>query len=286
MTLSPDDSVPLRSTAVVHTLQSFSGTTVLDDLTEGSATRLHRPAWHTTCQGGIPLATYDAVLLYHVPYYLVNTYFQGHPHCSTILDAVMKGSYRPLIGTSYELLTAGNSEKTMENYLKMHTLKTGNLFRKMPALGMLLAEVTDKKLISSMQDIFKEFGLMEQCWDDFSEVASDAEHLGKPTEDIERGVNTWTSAMAMTTLDPSTRQVFKDCYGSSDPEKISKVRLIYSNMNIPKLYLEHMKRKDMEVNRAIENIPDERLRGVCYSFKDWLIGGIHSEEVEHICNSA
>ncbi|KAL1140886.1 hypothetical protein AAG570_000814 [Ranatra chinensis] len=263
-----------------------SSATLLDDISDGAGVRQERAAWHETCAGGAPAAVYDALLMISLPYYLVGKFMRHHQHYTSLITKIGQLSYTGCMGVSLEMFSTGADQRSQlspEKVLYVNGQKLAPYFQMLPTFGMLMAGRSDEKSITAMESIFYQFGVMEQYWNDLNDYWKSMKNLGHSIGDIERGALTWMSAYAIQTLDEDRRKIFKECYGSSDSGKCARIRQIYNHMNIPKLYMEFLKRKDKELNEIIATMDDPKLRQICFDYKQWLIGGLESKQVNAIC---
>lgn len=78
--------------------------------------------------------------------------------------------------------------------------------------------------------------------------------------DIQEGKCTWLAVTALERCNPAQRTVFRACYGSKEPAHIERIKRLYDQLDIPKLYMEHEKELyDNIVSKAKEMGPQSVL---------------------------
>lgn len=69
---------------------------------------------------------------------------------------------------------------TLDNLLKLYSLKTGALLQASVELGVISANITDKKIRTALEKYAKNLGLAFQIHDDLLDMQSTTTELGKP----------------------------------------------------------------------------------------------------------
>lgn len=90
------------------------------------------------------------------------------------------------------------------------------------------------------------------CWkDDFIDCFSDESVTGKAGTDIQEGKCSWLAVTALQRCNQAQRSLFEEHYGSKDPLDIDRIKLLYDELELPRLYREQEQaRYDEIVSRA------------------------------------
>ena len=125
---------------------------------------------------------------------------------------------------------------TMEEYMKMISLKTAVLLGCSAAVGAIIAGAS-RKDTTNVYDYAFQTGLAFQITDDLLDTYGNVEVFGKPIGgDIIMGKKTWLVTRAMEKASPEVRAELTDGLHmpSSDAEaKIARVKGIYDSLGIP-----------------------------------------------------
>lgn len=125
---------------------------------------------------------------------------------------------------------------TMEEYMKMISLKTAVLLGCSAAVGAIIAGAS-RKDTANVYDYAFQTGLAFQITDDLLDTYGNVEVFGKPIGgDIIMGKKTWLVTRAMEKASPEVRAELTDALHmpSSDAEaKIARVKGIYDSLGIP-----------------------------------------------------
>ncbi|XP_011705454.1 PREDICTED: farnesyl pyrophosphate synthase-like, partial [Wasmannia auropunctata] len=81
-----------------------------------------------------------------------------------------------------------------------------------------------------------EMGHLFQVQDDYLGCFGDPDVYRKDFTDIQEGKCTWLAVVALQRATPEQRKIMEECYGVSDPEKVRRVKSLYTDLGIPKIY--------------------------------------------------
>ena len=95
-----------------------------------------------------------------------------------------------------------------------------------------------------------------QVQDDFLDYHADPETLGKIGTDIIDNKCSWCINTALKTASPAQRAVLYDNYGRKDSVKEAKVKDVYKEIGMEKLYKDYEEDVVGQIRTMIEKIPD------------------------------
>ena len=125
---------------------------------------------------------------------------------------------------------------TMEEYMKMISLKTAVLLGCSAAVGAIIAGAS-RKDTTNVYDYAFQTGLAFQITDDLLDTYGNVEVFGKPIGgDIIMGKKTWLVTRAMEKASPEVRAELTDALhmpSSNAEAKIARVKGIYDSLGIP-----------------------------------------------------
>nr|WBV93233.1 terpene synthase 2 [Nezara viridula] len=260
----------------------FTMSAVLDDCSDMSEYRRGKKSWHTICQGGEGAAIFDGVQIGLFPFYLLKKYFKNDPGYTQLMETVVMAYIKLAIGQTIDVLGQSNRSPLMDEYERINYYKAGQFVATGPALAAIHAGILSQELIDKTVEIFTIAGQLIQTWDDFNDYYSSSEQNGKPSCDFINGGTTWVSAKAMEIFNPTQAAEFMECYGSADQGKMKRVRELYDQIDMPKLYIEHMLEKYNHCETLIKRLPHEKLREACYSYLEWLVIRENPDEVPEL----
>lgn len=152
-----------------------------DDLPEmdNSDFRRKKPACHIKFGHDIALLAGDGLLSYAVEYMCTNS--QLEPKITLDIIGMMlsaSGSNGMLAGQTLDKL-GEKSQLDFDQLLKLQQLKTGKLFESACLAGCMAFNASDKHM-QAFKEYSRHIGLAFQIKDDFLDMDSSAEQLGKP----------------------------------------------------------------------------------------------------------
>uniref|UniRef100_A0A8D8H866 Farnesyl pyrophosphate synthase n=1 Tax=Culex pipiens TaxID=7175 RepID=A0A8D8H866_CULPI len=94
----------------------------------------------------------------------------------------------------------------------------------------------DPEVFRQTKTILLEIGRFFQAQDDFLDCFGDPAVTGKIGTDIEEGKCTWLAVVCMQRASDEQKDIMKEFYGSSDPEKVARVKKLYEELGLPTTY--------------------------------------------------
>ncbi|KAK3738829.1 hypothetical protein QZH41_011041 [Actinostola sp. cb2023] len=154
-----------------------------------------------------------------------------------------KVAYLTSVGQSLDLITKpGNDFEhfTLNRYKVIVKYKTAFYSFYLPvALAMYMAGITDKEAHENAKAILLEMGEFFQIQDDFLDAYGDPKITGKVGTDIEENKCTWLIVNALERVSPQQLTIIKENYGINDQDATLKVKEIYKELGLDKMFHEY-----------------------------------------------
>ncbi|EGI61113.1 PREDICTED: farnesyl pyrophosphate synthase-like isoform X2 [Acromyrmex echinatior] len=222
----------------VELMQAFL--LVIDDIQDRSLIRRGQPCWYRYNDLGLA-AVNDSLLLENAIFYLIKKYFKGKDCYVTLLETFHDTILKTIIGQSLDMLSTNFGKKpdldmfTMNRYNSIVEYKTSHYSFILPiTIAMHLAGIKDPEMFRQAKTILLEMGHLFQVQDDYLGCYSDVH--SKDYTDIQEGKCTWLIVVALQRATPEQRKILEECYGSPDPEKVRRVRQLFTDLGLPNTY--------------------------------------------------
>ena len=239
---------------MVELLQAFF--LVSDDIMDGSKTRRGSPCWYLMPNVGMS-AINDAFILESAIYLLLKKYFRQENYYVDLLELFHEVTLQTELGQSCDLLTAPEDhvdlEKfTMEKFSFIVIFKTAYYSFYLPvALALYFCNKASTFNLKQAKDILLPMGEYFQAQDDYLDNFADPEVLGKIGTDIQDNKCSWLINQALKIASPQQRAILDENYGRKDKTCEAKVKAIYEELRLDKVYQEY---EEKQVNNLREKI--------------------------------
>ena len=171
---------------------------------------------------------------------------------------------KTVYGQSFDLLVAPVGKKVdifkfdIDRYLTIAKYKTSYYSCSLPIrLAFYMHEINDEKLHLKIEELMSKVGILLQIQDDYFDAFSDPKVVGKIGTDIQDGKCCWPIVMCMKLSTNDQKEILSQNYGIDDEECIQKVKEIYRELNIERLYKEHEEQLYNELVSLINQICGE-----------------------------
>lgn len=165
------------------------------------------------------------------------------PDLRSILNVFTDTAIKVCEGQQYDMDYEVLSNVSIEDYLKMITLKTAVLTGASLKIGALMAQA-DLQQADLLYDFGLNLGIVFQLQDDLLDVFSDESKFGKKIgTDILSGKKTYLFLKSIELLPPGEREEFYVFYtsnGTDETEKINYVKNVYEMLNIKQHVIQMM----------------------------------------------
>ncbi|KZT68300.1 farnesyl-diphosphate synthase [Daedalea quercina L-15889] len=251
----------------VELLQAFF--LVSDDMMDQSITRRGQPCYFRL-EGVNYNAINDSFMLEMAIYHLVKSHFRAEPYYIHLVELFLETTYQTEMGQLIDLITAPEDHVDLSKFsLKKHQLiviyKTAYYSFYLPvALAMYMCGIAHTSAGSSGPDayalaksILVPLGEYFQVQDDFLDFAGTPEQIGKVGTDIIDNKCSWCVNTALAHATPEQRAVLDASYGRKDAQAEARVKALYEEMGIRKLYEEYEEGAYKRIMGLIETIPEQ-----------------------------
>lgn len=246
----------------IEFLQAFF--LVADDIMDDSQTRRGQPCWYKKPNVKM-IAINDSFLLESFVFGILKTHFSQencYPELVTLLlDVTQKTEFGQLLDlTSQSLEGSIDLDRfTMERYRLIVKYKTAYYSFYLPvALGMILAGYTTRKhplLFEQAENICCQMGEYFQIQDDYLDCFGDPETIGKVGTDIQDNKCSWLIVQALERCNDQQRQALKDNYGKWDDAKVAKIKELYRELDLPKVFREYEEESYQKIQEEMNQVP-------------------------------
>jgi len=211
-----------------------------DDIMDDSPTRRGQPCWykHDDVQ---KIAINDAFFVEMLTYKILKRHFGQEPYYMQLVDLFLETTFQTECGQLLDTLCLNLSieDFTVDRWTLIVKYKTAFYsFYCSVALGMIVFGIDDQKAYDSAREILMVMGVYFQAQDDYLDAYATKEVLGKVGTDIQDKKCGWLFCKAYCELPISEQQrmLLKENYGSWDDAKVARVKALYKDLDLEKLY--------------------------------------------------
>jgi len=248
----------------IEILQAFF--LVSDDIMDQSVTRRGQPCWYMRPHplgsnakemiGNI--AINDSFILESLIYRILKKHFSTESYYGDLLNLFHDVTYQTEVGQLLDLtsnLPGGKVDLslfTLENYQLIVKYKTAYYSFYLPvALAMIVVGVRSEPTFVVAEDILIPMGEYFQIQDDYLDCYGDPKVIGKIGRDIEENKCSWLIVQALRYANSDQRKVLEAHYGRDNAADVAKVKEIYKQLNIPKIFKDY---EDESYSKLIKQI--------------------------------
>ncbi|XP_038121926.1 farnesyl pyrophosphate synthase [Culex quinquefasciatus] len=235
---------------------------IFDDIVDNSKTRYGKPCWHRRSDVGLS-AVFDGLLIDKSIHYLMNTKFNRD-----IIDAVLEKLFFLDAGqTLNDMLSKVHDLDSFNraSYEKMVYLQDSTIITLPMRLAMCLAGISDQNAVNQMQTIIAKVEVLFQMMNDYQDLFGDAELLGKEESDIQERKCSWFAVKCLEKTNPEQKELFKQNYGSEDPEKVATIKELYTTLQLKEEYNKCKNELSKEIEADIERVELGKLQRALFA---------------------
>uniref|UniRef100_A0A0E0JMT3 Farnesyl pyrophosphate synthase n=1 Tax=Oryza punctata TaxID=4537 RepID=A0A0E0JMT3_ORYPU len=219
---------------------------VLDDIMDNSLTRRGKPCWFRLPKVGL-IAINDGLVLRNQISRIFRRYFCGKSYYVDLLDLFNETTSGQLL----DQITTNEGRKDLNKYRRIVEYKTAYYSFYLPVACALLLFGESLDNYVQVKHILVEMGAYFQ-----SQIGSD----------IEDFKCSWLFVQALERADEKQKGVLFENYGKSDPACVTKVKDLYSELDLQRVFSEYERESYENLISAIEAQPNEAVRAVLKSF--------------------
>lgn len=206
------------------------------------------------------IAINDSFLVKSHIYRMLYFYFKKEPFYAELLDLYNETIYQTELGQLLDLTSQPPGRLdfdlyTLERYLKIVTYKTAFYSFYLPVVAALLLHDRKKneEAFREARDILLPMGQFFQVQDDFLDCYGAPEVIGKVGRDIEEAKCGWLVVEAIKRADKAQMEVLKQNYGQEEPAKVAKVKEVYKQIDMEKVYKQYEEESYQKLVSQIQN---------------------------------
>lgn len=251
---------------------------VSDDIMDSSITRRGAPCWYRQPNVGM-IAINDAFMLESAIYTLLKKYFRDHPSYVAFIELFHEVTFQTEIGQLCDLLTAPEDKVdlnnfSLEKYQFIVIYKTAYYSFYLPvALALHFLNLASEKNLKIAEQILIPTGEYFQIQDDYLDNFGLPEHIGKIGTDIMDNKCSWLVNKALEIVTPEQRQILEENYGRKDKAREAKVKQLYDELKLEKIYQEYEEKRVAEIKKSISEIDESE--GLKKSVFESFLGKIY-----------
>ncbi|KAI9933094.1 hypothetical protein ASPWEDRAFT_52949 [Aspergillus wentii DTO 134E9] len=229
---------------------------VSDDIMDSSITRRGQPCWYRH-QGVGLIAINDAFMLESGIYVILKKHFRSHPAYIDLVELFHETAWQTELGQLCDLITAPEDHVdldnfSMEKYMFIVTYKTAYYSFYLPvALALHYLQLATPENLKQTHDILIPLGQYFQVQDDYLDAYGDPAVIGKIGTDIKDNKCSWIINQALQLASAEQRKTLDAAYGRKDDELEAKVKVIYRELNLEKVYQDYEEKVVGEIRTKI-----------------------------------
>lgn len=235
---------------------------VADDMMDRSETRRGQPCWYKKEGVGL-IAINDSFLLEGAIYMLLKQHFKQESYYVDLLELFHEVTFKTELGQFLDLIVEAEHQKLDQFSMGKHTFvviyKTAYYSFYLPvALAMHVAGINSQEDFKQAHDVLIPIGEYFQNQDDYLDVYVPPEILGKVGTDIQDNKNSWVVLQALKIASPEQRKVLDDNYGKQSKECETKVKAVFNELGIDKVYEAYEEEMYQKLTKKIEGVDESR----------------------------
>ncbi|XP_011872479.1 PREDICTED: farnesyl pyrophosphate synthase-like [Vollenhovia emeryi] len=121
-------------------------------------------------------------------------------------------------------------------------------------VAMHFAGIKDPEMFRQAIPVSLKIGQLLQIQDDYLDCFGDPNVCGKDGTDIQNGKCTWFITRALQHTTPQQRKILEECYGVADPEKVKRVKQLFTDLNLLDAYLTYENEQYNQLNVSIQQM--------------------------------
>nr|ADR83704.1 farnesyl pyrophosphate synthase [Alisma plantago-aquatica] len=239
---------------------------VLDDIMDNSHTRRGQPCWFRIPKVGLIAANDGIILRNHIPR-MLQRHFKGKPYYVDLLDLFNEVEFQTACGQMLDLITTHEGETDLSKYKlpvykRIVQYKTAYYSFYLPVACALLMSGENLDQFVDVKNILIEMGTYFQVQDDYLDCFGDPKFIGKIGTDIEDFKCSWLVVQAMERASESEKKILYENYGKNDPACVAKVKAIYNDLDLQKVFTDYENASYTQLISSIEAQPSQAVQAV------------------------
>jgi farnesyl diphosphate synthase len=235
---------------------------VSDDIMDSSITRRGELCWYR--QPGVGMvAINDAFMLESSIYVILKKHFKSHPAYVDFIELFHETSFQTEMGQLCDLITAPEGRVdlnnfNMEKYSFIVIYKTAYYSFYLPvALALYYLQLASPSNLKQAHDILIPLGEYFQIQDDYLDMFGDPSVIGKIGTDIKDNKCSWLVNQALQRVTVEQRQVLDDNYGRKDDVSEERVKSLFRELDLRRVYEEYEEKRVDEIRKMISAVDEK-----------------------------
>jgi farnesyl diphosphate synthase len=142
---------------------------------------------------------------------------------------------------------------TLQRYQQIVKYKTAYYTFYLPvAMGMITSGLASPEAFATAERICCSMGEYFQIQDDYLDCYGKPEVIGKIGTDIQDNKCSWLVVQALDRATPAQRKVLMENYGKWDDKKVQRVKDLYVEMGIEKIFHDYEEASYAEIQRELD----------------------------------
>ena len=216
----------------------------------------------------------DAFMLESSIYVLLKLHFGSHPAYAALLELFHDVTFKTEVGQLVDLLTAPEDRVDLGSFsgakfAYIVVYKTAWYSFYLPvALALHYLGLATERNLGQARRILIPLGEYFQAQDDYLDAYGSPEQIGKIGTDIQDNKCSWLVNAALDRASPAQREVLDRNYGRKDGEMEKKVKEVYAELRLDKVYAEFEEETVKKIRTLIEEVDESEglKKGVFESF--------------------
>lgn len=236
---------------------------VADDMMDQSKTRRGQPCWYLV-EGVGNIAINDSFMLEGAIYILLKKHFRQDSYYADLLDLFHEVTFQTELGQLLDLVTADEEHVDLDKFsLEKHSFivifKTAYYSFYLPvALAMFMCGINSDEDLKQVRDVLIPLGEYFQIQDDYLDCFGTPEQIGKIGTDIKDNKCSWVVNQALLKCNAAQRKLLDENYGKKDDVSEQKVKDLFAELEIPKIYEEYEETVVAKLRKQIEQVDESR----------------------------
>ena len=208
------------------------------------------------------VAVNDAFMLESAIYVLLRRHFKAHPAYVDLMELFHDISFKTEVGQLCDLLTAPEDHVDLDNFSleKVRFIviyKTAFYSFYLPVvLALHYLQIATPGNLEQARRILIPTGEYFQAQDDYLDAYGSPETIGKIGTDIQDNKCSWMVNQALSRASAEQRKVLDENYGRKDAEKEKKVKAVFAELQLDKVYAEFEEKTVGEIKARIEKLDE------------------------------
>lgn len=266
---------------------------------DSSELRRGQPSWHTLPDTGLN-AVMDSKFVNHIIYDILRQQLDKPPYhyCyRNIVDTFLDCQRKTSMGLIHEYITQNKSYQLFDTISNrsIATYKTAYYTYVLPVfIGMYLSGIKDKNLFKETEKVLVMIGFFFQVQvllllhiflktghnsstfqDDYLDCFGSKELIGKSGTDIIEGKCSWPFVKSLEKSNADQKKVLLENYGKDDSVCEDRVKMVYRQVGVPKLYEEQEETSYQEICETIKTISNQGLKQLLLRLMEQIYKRVH-----------